>query len=644
MTISFSKKIKLALKETLPPFITKLLQYINQLIFKRYPSNDKFKLILKEILPPFIIRKLICLKRFMLTKRLTRNIINYTEYSRHLKKLYQSQHKFIANNNEALSQTKITLFILINKINIPTLRAIKRIQKQTHSHYECHCLIATHHPKIDRIIIKLITKTKKFKITIEKNTENFFKLIQQTLDNVDESIIGILNQNTLLSPQTLDIIAATLKHTPDADFIYSDNDFANKFFNIFYNPYFKTNWDPYLLLSQNYIGTLFFTRKNILVQAKLPTIEFSNNWTWDLALRCTELSQKIIHIPCVLYHEIVQKNTHTDASKIITAALQRRHQEAEVINLPEQPYYRTLFKLTENPLVSIIIPTKDRLDLLKPAVESILNKTSYQNFEILIINNNSEKAETLDYLKRINSGKVKVLDYTHPYNFSKINNFAATKAQGSILVLMNNDTEVISPDWLTEMLSLALQPGVGIVGAMLYYPNNTIQHAGVVLGIGGVAAHVYAGFPKDAQGYFNNIKTVRSVSCVTAACLMVTRSAFNAVNGLNIDLAVAYNDVDFCIKVREAGYRLLFTPYAELYHKESATRGKDDTPVKLKLFHKETDYMINKWKNLLLEDPFYNPNLSLQSIHYKYEPTPYNPPCAPAAHSQPPSAYVQHVQ
>jgi GT2 family glycosyltransferase len=261
-----------------------------------------------------------------------------------------------------------------------------------------------------------------------------------------------------------------------------------------------------------------------------------------------------------------------------------------------------------------LIPTRDRLELLQSCIEGILKKTTYSNYEIVILDNESIEAETLSFFSEIQAKHtcVRVLHYHNPFNFSAINNYGVENAKGDLVGLINNDIEVINPDWLSEMVSHALRPEIGCVGAKLYYEDETIQHAGVIVGLGGVAGHSHKYFHRNSPGYHGRLKIIQNLSAVTAACLVVRKDVYEEVGGLEeINLRVAFNDVDFCLKVREAGYRNLWTPYAELYHFESKSRGTENTPEKQARFNREIEYMKSKWGETLKQDPFYSPNLTL---------------------------------
>jgi GT2 family glycosyltransferase len=275
-------------------------------------------------------------------------------------------------------------------------------------------------------------------------------------------------------------------------------------------------------------------------------------------------------------------------------------------------------------LASIIIPTRNRVDLLRQCIGSILEKTSYQTYEILIVDNDSDDPETLDYLESLRSdSRIRVIKISGPFNYSRLNNLAVKEARGSILLLLNNDTEVITPEWLSEMVAQARRSEIGCVGALLLYPDDTIQHAGVILGLGGVAGHAFKYRPGNfpVHAYLNLL--VRNYSAVTAACLAVRKSVYEEVNGLDEEnLTVAFNDVDFCIRVNEVGYQNLYTPHAVLYHHESVSRGSDESEEKIRRFHSEISYMKETWGPRLEYDPSYNINLSLgtEQFHYAFPP------------------------
>jgi GT2 family glycosyltransferase len=307
-----------------------------------------------------------------------------------------------------------------------------------------------------------------------------------------------------------------------------------------------------------------------------------------------------------------------DAGKrAIEEHLRRCSTKGTVEHTKDLGFYRVKYEVCGEPLVSIIIPNKDQTESLKKCLDSIREKTSYKNYEIIIVENNSEEPETFAFYKKISGGNIKIVTWEGEFNYSAINNFGVRHARGDYLLLLNNDVEIISADWMKEMLSHCQRKEVGIVGAKLYYPDNTIQHAGIIIGIGGVAGSIFTGLPRAFSGYLHKASIQLDLSAVTAACMLVKRSAFEQVGGLEEKLKVAFNDVDFCLRVREKGYLVVYDPYAELYHYESKTRGAEDTKEKVRRFQTEIEYMRSHWIDLLKKgDPYYNCNLSLTKWDY----------------------------
>jgi GT2 family glycosyltransferase len=357
---------------------------------------------------------------------------------------------------------------------------------------------------------------------------------------------------------------------------------------------------------------------------------FEGSQDHDLILRCTErlAPGQIHHVPKVLYHwRAIEGSTalvreakdYASAAGVRAVAdhLLRTGRDAETEELPHG-HYRVRWRLPQGaPKVSIIIPTRDRVELLRVCVQSIRKITQYPDYEIVIVDNQSAEPETLAYLDTLrHESGIRVLPYDAPFNYSAINNRAASQCSGALLCLLNNDIEVIRPDWLSEMVGQALRPEVGAVGAMLYYPDGTIQHAGVILGVGGVANHAFLGQPAGSPGHGARALVTQDLSAVTGACMVMRRDVYERVGGLDEQLRVAFNDIDFCLRVQQAGYRVVWTPFAELCHHESASRGNDDTPEKRQRFVNEVEFMQQRWGEELLHDPAYNPNLSLESPNF----------------------------
>ncbi len=444
--------------------------------------------------------------------------------------------------------------------------------------------------------------------------------------------IALLDHDDLLRPQALAEVAFAINQQPDAELLYSDEDKIDEDGGRRFDPFFKPEWNRDLFLSQNYLNHLTVHRAANIRAAGGWRKEYYGSQDYDLNLRILALidERRIVHIPKILYHWrlTAQSMAQDEGSKVyavdnaikaLNSFLANSPATGHVEQIPTTSWYRIKYDLPEPPpLVSLIIPTRNGYDILKKCIESILTKTTYSNYEILIVDNGSDDPFTLDYFRQLrDAGSVRIIDYPHAFNYSAINNFAVTQAKGEVVGLINNDIEVITPDWLTEMTSLALRPGVGCVGAKLYYPNDTIQHAGVIIGLGGVAGHSHKTFQRNARGYFGRLMVTQNVTAVTAACLLVRKAIFTEVGGLDeVNLKVAFNDVDFCLKVAAAGYRTTWTPFAELYHHESVSRGSDDDPGKRERFRSEVIFMKEKWGATLAADPHYSPNLTLKYEDY----------------------------
>ena len=438
--------------------------------------------------------------------------------------------------------------------------------------------------------------------------------------------VALLDHDDLLTEDALFFVAKLIEENPKAALIYSDEDKIDVN-NVRSGPYFKPDWNYELFLSHNLITHLGVYRKDIVDKIGGYRVNHEGAQDYDLALRfidCIERSQ-ILHIPKVLYHwRMHDASTAKNADAKPYAMIAGEHAindrfkrlnidaRAELINFGFKVTYAVP---NPNPLVSIIIPTKNGLNLIRQCIESILHKTEYDNYEVIVMDNNSDDTSTLDYFNEIKKhAKIRVIKDDRPFNYSQLNNFGVTKAKGDYVVLLNNDIEVINPEWLREMLGLALQPGVGAVGARLWYPDGTLQHGGVILGIAGWAGHSHKGYAGGHQGYSGRMVLISNFSAVTGACMLVCKKIYQEVGGLNeIDLKIACNDVDFCLRLNQKGYRNVFTPYADLYHHESATRGHEDTSEKQERFEREVAYMKKNHRNFFKQDPAYNPNLTLHA-------------------------------
>lgn len=439
--------------------------------------------------------------------------------------------------------------------------------------------------------------------------------------------IVFADHDDTLSPDALYKVYMSIRKNPDCGYIYSDEDKINASGKRRYDPNFKPDFNPDLLRSMNYISHLSVVRKTLLDEAGNLNPDMDGSQDYDLTLRCTEKlrEDQIVHIPEILYHWRSAHGSTADnqesklyafdaGRRAIQAHLDRIGIPGTVEELPLHGRYRIHYNWNKNPMVSVIIPNKDHISDLKRCIDSIIEKTTYPDYEIIVIENNSEGKETFDYYREIEKDeRIHVVRYEGTFNYSAINNFGASYANGAFFLLLNNDTEVISPDWMREMVDIGLREDVGIVGAKLYYPDNTIQHAGVIIGLGGIAGHVFKSFPRKDPGFMGRLLVCQDYSAVTAACMLVKRDAFEKAGGLTEELAVAFNDIDFCLKVGKAGYRVVFTPFAELYHYESKSRGADDTPDKQDRFNNEITEFRNRWGEILKNgDPCYNRHFTLK--------------------------------
>lgn len=437
--------------------------------------------------------------------------------------------------------------------------------------------------------------------------------------------IMLCDHDDVLAPDALFHIVKAITEKK-ADVIYTDEDKISMDGKHYFEPNFKPDFNLFRLRENNYICHIFVVKRTILDQAGTFRREYDGAQDFDLIFRCCEKAERIVHIPRVLYHWRSHMNSTAanpeskryafEAGKrAIEAHYERAGIQADV-ELTERPgWYRSHVEIEGKPLISIIIPNKDHIDDLELCISSIEEKSTWKNYEILIVENNSEDKKTFAYYEQLKQRyeNVRILVWKKEFNYSAINNFAVREARGEYLLFLNNDVEIITPSWMEEMLQICQQDGVGITGAKLYYPDDTIQHAGVVLGLGGIAGHIMCKARREDIGYMGRMVCVQEISAVTAACMLVKTSVFKAAGGFDEELRVAFNDIDLCMQVRQMGQKIVFTPYAELYHYESKSRGLEDTPEKQLRFSKEMKCFRRKWERELLKgDPYYSPNLSLK--------------------------------
>lgn len=434
--------------------------------------------------------------------------------------------------------------------------------------------------------------------------------------------IQFLQAGDLLDADALSILAADLAERPQCSLAYTDEDTVDAS-GARRDPHFKPDWDIDLVRSRNVVGASAIYRLSLVRAAGPFSQDKDGAQLFDLLLRCAERvdAGAVRHMARVLLHRAAGRTVDEAAggaganSAGVRALCEHfRRQGIEVAVTREDAGYRVRYPVPgPAPLVTLVIPTRNGLGLLRRCIDSILDKTSYPNYDLIVVDNGSDDPATLDYLERLAAqGSARVLREDGPFNYSALNNSAVAQARGALVGLLNNDLEVINPDWLSEMVGQALRPDVGAVGARLWYADDTLQHAGVILGMEGTAGHLHRFLPRGQGGYQGRAAVTQSFSAVTGACLLVRRQTYVQAGGLNeADLPVACNDIDFCLRLRELGYRNIWTPYAELYHHESSSRGLDDSGEKARRAARENAYLQRRWGTLLGADPAYNPNLSL---------------------------------
>lgn len=507
---------------------------------------------------------------------------------------------------------------------------VDSIRNQTYSNWEL-CLADGTGEKSPLIPILKDYAAKDSRIRYEILTENkgISENTNAAIRMAGGDFIVLADHDDIMPANALYECAKALNENKSIDVIYSDEDKVDMNGKKYFEPHFKSDFNIDLLCSMNYICHLFVVKKELMEQVGMLRSEFDGAQDHDFILRCCEKAKNIHHIPKILYHWRchIDSTAANPESKMYAfeagkKAVEEHYKRIGVPAVVEhgQFYgmYRTKYQWKEQPLISILIPNKDHVEDLQKCMNSIEEKSTYKNYEFIIIENNSTEQETFDYYKEIEKKEnVTVLYYKDEFNYSKINNFGVEHANGEYLLLLNNDTEIINPDCLSEMLGYCMREDVGIVGARLYYEDDTIQHAGVVLGFGGIAGHTFIGSSRYDNGYFSRIICAQDYSAVTAACMMTKKSLYREVGGLTEEFRVAFNDIDYCMKVRETGKLVVYNPAAELYHYESKSRGLEDTPEKVERFNSEVARFIDRWnKQLQAGDPYYNPNLSLDKADF----------------------------
>jgi len=523
--------------------------------------------------------------------------------------------------------------------------AVESVQKQLYPNWElCIADDASPGDGVWRTLTRLAKADPRLKIVRRPVNGHICAATNSALELASGVFVALMDHDDILPARALYEIAALLQAHPDADLIYSDEDKIDGTGRR-YEPHFKTDWNAELILAQNMISHLGVYRRSLIQQLGGLREGFEGSQDYDLALRVSETTtpDRIHHIPWVLYHWRQDGGPQTfsqgfmdrcadAAQRAVSEHLERTGQVGVTVQgQPTSPGWLEVRRTTPapRPLVSVIVPTRDQAELLAQCARGVLEETDYGPLEFIVVDNDSVEPETAALFERLaQDPRVRILSAPGPFNFSALNNHAVAEARGEVLLLLNNDISVIAPHWLDAMIAHAIRPNVGAVGARLLFPNGRLQHAGVAIGVGGVAGHLAYNLPGDTGGYYNHLTTTRNMSAVTAACLAMRKSVYEEVGGFDAEqLKVAFNDVDLCLKIRRAGYDIVWTAQAELYHHESASRGEDLAPAAKARFDAEVAVMRARWGETLTSDPFYGPlfdryrsDYALASPHHRVHP------------------------
>lgn len=543
------------------------------------------------------------------------------------------------DSNALVEQRKLSdSFNLKPKISIITpvynpdrksfIEMLESVMSQTYSNWELCLADASTLPYVREIIDSYAEQERsRIKVLYLKKNYGISENSNRAISLASGEYMALLDHDDTLAPFALLETAKAINESPDVDFIYSDRDkIAND--GVRFDPFFKPDWSPDYLLSQNYVCHLNVFSRDII--NKVGGFRgYDGSQDYDLVLRVTEATAKIVHIPKILYHWKVTLGSasgdpeakpyaYDAAVRALQDSVSRRGWKATVTQGLTRGLYRVWFHVDRLQKVSIIIPTKDNVEILRRCVDSILQKTTYTNYEIVIVDNKSRETETFNYYETLKENKkISLLRYDKPFNFSEINNFAVSQTNAEYLLFLNNDTEVITENWLDLMVGFAQRKETGAVGVKLLYPNDTIQHAGLILDEKGNVKRSHRGFPRYSLGYAGRIMSVQNVAAVAAACMLMRREVFDEVGGFDPEFVIAHGDIDLCLKLLEKDYLIVYEPHAELYHHESYTRGYEDTPEKVERLRSETELLLKKRGYMLRKgDPYFNPNLTAENEDY----------------------------
>ncbi len=534
-------------------------------------------------------------------------------------------------------EPKISIVVPIFRTRENFLREmIEALREQTYENWElCIANASPENKSVARILAEYIEKDSRIRVKNLKKNMGISENTNEAFAMAEGEFTGLLDHDDLLAPQALYrmVEAMNLYLNKDkntlVDVLYSDEDKVATDLSEHFQPHFKPDFNLDLLRSNNYMTHFFVVRTSLIEKTGGFRKEFDGAQDYDFIFRCVEQAEKIIHIPEILYHWRTHKTSTADnpaskkyafeaGRKAIEEHLKRVGVSGIVTNTKDLGFYQVEYPVQGTPLVSILIPNRDQKESLKKCLDSIFEKSTYPNYEIIILENHSIEEETFEYYEELKEkDNVSVVIWKNLFNYSAINNFGATYAKGEYLLFLNNDVEVISPHWMEELLGNCQRKDVGITGAKLYYPDGTIQHAGTIIGVGGIAGHAFLNMPGKRTGYLHKASIQQDLSAVTAACMMMKKSIFEELSGFEEQLSVAFNDVDLCLRTVQAGYRIVYNPKVELYHYESKSRGPAESKEKIRRFQNEIEFMRIRWAGILISgDPNYNKNLTLSKWNY----------------------------
>lgn len=545
-------------------------------------------------------------------------------------------------NEEELDSQRNMVFDYMPKMSIvmPAYKTPERyladmldsLLAQTYKNWEV--CVADGSPRgdgVERVLKRYAMKDERIRYVILGENKGIAGNTNAAMEMAAGDFIVLADHDDTLAPDALFECVKAINSDPAIDVVYTDEDKLDTDGGELFEPHFKPDFNPDLLTSVNYICHLFVVNHEMLMEVGGFREEYDGAQDYDFILRCTEKARKVYHVPKALYHWRCHQNSTSSnpESKLYAfeagARAIRSHYERLGIRVRsvekgvDYGIYHSIFEIINKPLISIIIPNKDHTADLDLCMRSIIDRSTYQNLEFIIVENNSADSKTFAYYDEIQKefDFVHVVTWEREFNYSAINNFGVTFAKGEYLLFLNNDTEVINPDSIHEMLGFCQREDVGIAGARLLYSDDTIQHAGVVVGFGGIAGHTFIGLHKAESSYFNQAMCARDYSAVTAACMMSRKSLFEKVGGFSEELAVAFNDIDYCMKIRSLNKLVVYAPYALFYHYESKSRGLEDTPEKVARFNREIRIFADKWPDIIKDgDPYYNPNLTLRKSNF----------------------------